>query len=823
MTRSHLLESAVADLRYAARSFARSPGFAAATVLTLALGIGVSVAMFGVLHAVLLRPLPIRDQSRTMLLWAEAKSQPGVHVPLRNGFLTEVAKSNHSFSDVGAVSLSGATPFMARDRERAFPMAVSLVNGGYFPTLGAVPQLGRLLEPADDEVGAQKSIVISDRVWRERFGSDTTVIGRSIDLQGNAQVVVGVAPRGFDYPAGTDAWSSFPQLEFRFSSTPNPDGGWYDFVGRLKPGVSRDAARSEMQAMLVNSSSRTLPDTSARVAGVAPIADFIVGNERPAILILTAAAILLLVMTCTNLAGLLLTRGLAREGEFTMRASLGATRKRLVVQLMVESTLLAAAGGVLGIVISVWLMRMAVALAPAGLARFDEISLDSPVILFSILLTMACVAVFALPPALKSAGYGLGRMLRQSSKGVTEGGWKRGGARPALVVTQFALTVIVLVMSGLMLRTFVGLQRVNLGYEPRNLVFVVLQGTGGGTDEIAANERIESVIDALVDRLPKQHGIIAAVPTPAIPFDAVGGATVAEEHFAIEGQGVSDGLKSPSILGLAAAPDYFRTLGIPMVRGRAFTSEDIPSAPSVCIVSQALASLAWPGQEAIGKRIRVVDEDGPGRMRTVVGVVGDVHMKSLQETTPAMYAPADVKFPYPFMAIRTVGDPHLAVATVKTVLAGIDQSFAIRAAVTMPDLLATQFARPRLLSTVLGSLGIAALVLAALGAFSVLALMVSLRSQEFGVRLALGATSRAIRDMVLSEGWRLTSIGIVIGLIIALASTRVLRSQLYAVSPTDPLTIIVVVAFLFAIATLAFYVPARRAGNSDPVIALRND
>lgn len=823
MTRPGMLESARSDLRYALRSFARSPTFAVATVLTLALGIGVSVAMFGVLHAVLLRPLPIRDQSRTMLLWGEAKGQPGVHLPLRNGFLSDVAKNAHSFSDVGAVVLGGATPFMARDQERAFPMAVSLVNGGYFPALGVVPQLGRMLAPSDDEAGAVKAIVISDRIWRQQFASDPKIVGRSIDLQGSAQTIVGVAPRGFDYPAGTDAWSSFPQLEFRFSSTPNPDGGWYDFIGRLKPGVSREVARAELQAMLFNSSSRTLPAADERVAGVAPIADFIVGNERPAILILSVAVALLLIMTCVNLAGLLLTRGLSRAGEFSMRASLGATRKRLVGQLMLESSLLAGVGGALGVLIAAALLRIAVVLAPPALARFNEIRLDLPALVFAVVLTVGCVVTFALPPALRTAGSGLDQLLRQASKSVTGGGWKRGGTRPNLVIAQIAITVIVLVMSGLLLRTLVGLQRLNLGYEPRHLVFIVMQGTDAGGDENAANQRLESVMDAMVERLPKQRGIVAAVPISAIPFDGVSGAPVIEQHFAIEGQAVSDGLKSPSILGFAATPDYFKALGIPLVRGRSFTINDGPSGPRVCVVSQALAALAWPGQDPIGKQLRIITEDGPGRPRTVVGEVGDVRFKGLHSATPAMYAPTDMRFPYPFMAIRTTGDPRLSLATIKSVLAGVDHSFAVRASVTMPELLATQFARPRLLSTVLGSLSIAALVLAALGGFSVLALMVSLRSQEFGVRLALGATSRAIRAMVLSEGWRLTSIGIAIGLIIALAGTRVLRSQLYAVSPADPLTIATAIAFLFAIATLAYYIPARRAGNADPVIALRND
>lgn len=823
-----MLEAAISDLRYAVRSFARAPGFAAATVLTLAVGIGVSVAMFGVLHAVLIRPLPIRDQSRAMVLWAEAQSQPGVHVPLRNGVLWNLSKNNKSFSQVGAVMIGGSTAFMARDQDRTFPMALSLITGSYFPTLGAIPQYGRLLTPSDDEAGAQKVVVISDHLWRQQFGADPSVVGRTIDLQGASQTIVGVAPRGFDYPAGTDAWSSLPQMELRFSSTPNEDGGWYDLVGRLKAGVSRDQALAEFQTILGGTSSRALPDVSERVAGVRPIADFIVGDERPAILILTAAVTLLLIMTCANLAGLLLTRGLAREAELGMRASLGATRSRLVGQLMLESGLLALFGAALGIGIAGVLLKLAVILAPPGLARFDEARLDVPVVLFAIALTGVCVVAFALPPALRTAGSKLDRMLRQTSRSVSSGGWSRKGARPTLVIAQFAITVVVLVSSGLLLRTLAGLQRLNIGYEAEHLMFVVLQDTQGGGDEGAMNQRAHMVVDGLRERLTGQHGVVDVTPTYTVPFNGVNGAPVIERHFAVEGQGISEGLKSPSIVALNASPNYFRTLGMSLVRGRAFTVDDAPTdapagTPYVCIVSEALAQLAWPGQDAIGKRIRVVGEDAVGKTRTVIGIARNVRILSLQGVEPTLYAPLNENVPPAVVAIRTTGAPREALPLVRQVLAGVDQGWVIREAVTMPELLAVQLAKPRLLSAVLGTLSVGAIALAALGAFSVLALMVSARSREFGVRLALGATSRTIRELVLREGWRLAGIGVAIGLAMALAGTRMLRSQLYDVSPTDPATILAVVTFLLSIATLAFYIPARRAANADPIVALRHE
>lgn len=828
MTRSHLFDAVVTDFRFALRSFRRGPDFVAATIVTLALGIGVAVAMFGVLHAVLIRPLPMRDQSHVMSLWSEAKTQPGVHVPLRNGFLWDASKNLRSFSSVGAVMEGGATVFMARDRDRDFPVALAFVEGGFFPVLGSVPQLGRLLQPSDDQAGAPKAVVLSDGLWRRQFGADPKVIGRSIDLQGATQSIVGVAPRGFDYPAGTDAWSSLPQMELRFSSTPNQDGGWYDLVGRMKPGVTIDQARREMQALLVRASSRALPDSSERVAGVQPFADLIVGDERPAILILSAAVFLLLVMTCVNLAALLLTRGLSREGEFSMRASLGASRERLIGQLMLESALLAVGGGILGVGIAWTLLRVAVVLAPPGLARFDEARLDAPVIVFAIAITALCVIAFALPPALRTAGSKLGRLLRQSSKSVASGGWSATGARSRLVVAQFAITMVVLASSGLLLRALAGLQRLDLGYTPDHLMYVMLQNTEGGSDEGAMNQRMHMVIAGMEDRLPKQHGIVAATPTSTVPFSGMNGAPVIERHFAVEGQGIREGMESPSIIGLNVAPNYFTTMGISLVQGRAFTTDDAPAdappgSPYVCIVSEALAKLAWPGLNPIGKRIRVVSDDGVGKMRIVVGVVRDVRFLSLQIAEPAMYAPLDENAPPAVLAVRTTILPRLALPTVKQALGEIDQGWVVREAVTMPELLDIQLAKPRLLSAVLGTLSLGALLLAALGAFSVLALMVSVRSREFGVRLALGATSRSIRELVLREGLKLTTIGLTIGLVLALAGTRVLRAQLYGISPTDPLTLIAVIVFLFAIAFIAYYVPARRAGSADPVIALRNE
>jgi predicted permease len=818
------MDALLHDIRSALRTTRRHPGFAAAVVLTVALGIAVLGAAFGAVHAVLLRPLPVRDQGRLVVIRAEDRSRSSdPHLGVPNGVLWDASARSRTVTELAGVPpLIGASPFAVHDGDRTIQLAVTPVTSNLFHVLGVTPALGRTLEPADDR-SSGPVVVMSYRAWRRDFDARADIVGRVLQLPMGTFTVVGITPEGFDYPKGTDIWLSDAQLDYLVGFTPRADQGYWDLVGRLGPRATIEQARSELTALLQDYESPFLGDPASRLATIQPYVDVITGDLKPALLILWAAGALVLLIACANVSSLLLARELVRESELAIRSALGAGRARLLRLLTIESLVLGLVGGASGALLAALLLRAAVVLAPPGLARFDELQLRPAVLAFVLALTVGVAIVCGLISAPRTTHGGLERTLRAGSRAL---GDARGGrARRWLVVAQVALAAVVLVGAGLAVRSLARLQRVDLGFEREHLLYAVVERLDPGStmpsDIQAARARYRTVMAELAERLRHVPGIVGAAPTDMIPFRVVGGTYGLDDHYNVEGQALREGLKSPLVGFDVASEDYFRIMGIPLFHGRAFTSEDHVSAPRVAIVSEAMARQAWPGQNPVGQRLRLVNDRGYGAWRTVVGVVGDTRSRDLGTIRPTVYIPLAQADPGPVLAIRTTGNPLQVRPIVEHTLRELDSGYRIGKAISIGQVLDVALAQPRFLAAVLATLSLTAVLLAAVGLYGVLALLVRQRTHEIGVRLALGAAPAAVRALVVRQSILLAGTGISAGLLVSLASTRVLRALLFEISPTDPLTLVGVMALLLTVALLAAWVPAMRASRVDPMIALR--
>jgi len=812
------------DCAYAIRSLGNRPGFTAAVVLTLAVGIGATTATFGVVNAVLLEPLPIRDQERVVGIQGEDRTKPDPRVGMTYEVVWRLEQAR-ALTEVAAIRPSleptGADPFAVRAGDRLTSLGVTLVAGNFFRVLGVAPAAGRLLVPDDDAPGAPRAAVLSYRAWRREFGGDSGVVGRTLVFAGAPHTVVGVAPQGFNYPKGTELWTTLAQL-FLARGAPKPDEGSFELVGRLRPGTTVEQAAAEVTSVLRGASAPRLGPPGARVATVRPLAELVVGDLRPGLLILTAAVALLLLMVWVNVAGLLLTRGLVRAPELAVRAALGASRGRLMAQLLTEHAVLAAAGGTLGVALGAALLQVAPVLAPPGLPRFDEVRLDGRTLAAAAVVMVLSVVAFGLAPAVLAARRDPEGALRSGSRMFT-GTRRAARARQLVVVVQVALALVVLVGAGLLGRSLERLQRLDLGFEPERLLFVVI---GSGVDPVAASvsgaeqeARLRAVFDAFAERLPGVPGVTGVTSAYSLPFTGAG----PDVPYTVEGQGPEAAERNPRVDLNPGLDDFVRTVGLRLVRGRAFTPADRAGAPPVVVVSEGLARQGWPGQNPLGQRIRLGRRDST--WRTVIGVVGDTRYRDLPAAPrPAIYRPLrqDPNALFTAMwAVRTTGEPRQALPAIRRVLREADPSAGIQFAASGRELTAEPLARPRLLAAVLAALSAVSVLLAAVGLFGVLAAIVRQRAHEMAVRMALGATPAGVRALVLRHAALLAGAGVLVGLALALAGTRTLRAVLFDVSPTDPLTLAGVAGLLLVVAMVAAAVPARRAARLDPLAVLR--
>ena len=797
------LDDVLRDAKVALRGFRRTPTFAVTAVLILGLGIGMATAMFTVFNAVLLRDLPVRDQDRIVV--PRAFDQAGTSMQLLPDVLDQMRRGTRTMRDVAGVVYFGASAFPFVDGERQIVLNRSAVTGNFFDVLGTRPLLGRLLRPGDDVKGAVPVIVLSYRAWQRDFGGDPGVVGRSLTDQywGWHYPIVGVAPPGLDYPAGVDYWVSITPL-----------GGAPMYVlGRLAPGATPATVQAEFLPLVNRSraaASDTLPVQLVR-ADARTLPQVVLGDVRPTLVVLTAAVALLLFIACVNVGSLLLLRASARARELAVRRALGASTGDIVRHLLVESVMLGVAGGALGLLCAEMLLHILLAFAPAQLPRTDVIRLAGTPLGVAAAVTLVSVLLFGLLPALSAARGSVGSTLRLDARSGRETR-RRRRVRQGLVVSQVALAVIMLAGAGLLARSLQRLEHVQLGYTPEHLSLFHLATPAADSTP----EQLDAMFETLAPRLRAIPGVRALTPILIPPFQGTDEFLLKVE---IEGQTPAEAEAGPFIPWEDGGPDYFRTFGIPLLRGRGFLDTDRADAPKVAIVSQSLAERFWPGEDPIGKRIRS-SNDRVG-WRTVVGVAGDIRYRSLRRANPTIYIPWQQIVWGGGFAVRTTGDMASVLPAMRRAVHAVDPRLSIWQAQTMDDLLDGPLAQPRMSTLLLSGFGLVALALAALGLYGVMASAVREQTREIGVRMALGATSDRIRIGVLTDALTVIGIGAVIGLAGASATTRLLTSLLYEVSPVDPIAFVGSCVVLVGIGLVAAYLPARRATRVDPAQVLR--
>ncbi|HEX6964220.1 MAG TPA: ABC transporter permease [Gemmatimonadaceae bacterium] len=806
------LDTVLRDARIGVRTLRRTPGFALIAMLTLALGIGLSTAVFTVADALLLRPLPVHDQNHLVVLWGEDRSQGFAHAPLGFDDAHEFARRTRSLERVGFASYYGAVPMPVHDGDGITRLRRALVSGEFFDVLGAHPVLGRALRASDDGRGAAPVAVLSYDTWRQRFDGDPHVVGRQLRMydDGVVYTIVGVMPQGLDYPSGTDFWA--PVV-----APASPRQRSYivlDVVGRLRSGATLADARNELTAFFNRPEA---PSVSHNLRGVVhTLPRLILGDVRPALFVFAAAAGLLLLITCINVANLLVVRGIARVREVAVRSALGAGRARVVVQMLIESALLAIAGGALGVAVAAAAVRSFVAFAPAGVPRLGEIHVNATALAGAVVITGLATLLFALAPAIMTSRVELQQVLRTDTRQSASRGSRR--VAEGLVVGQIALALLVLSAAGLIARSLIKLERAKLSLEPSHLLIGQLAIRYSDAQYDNAAKQI-ALLDQLAARLQAIPGVQGVSPVAAAPFAGSGGW---DGRVAAEGQSAQDAAANPVLNMDVVSPDYFVTLGIPILHGRGFTDADRAGAPDVVVLSESAARRYWPSDNPLGKRLRVGSDSA--RTYTVVGIVPDTRYRSLREARPSIYFPLR-QSPFPFapwtLAIRTSGPPAELVPTIRRVISEAAPDVALAAAAPFETYLEGPLAQPRLNAFLLAVFAGAAVVLAAVGLFGAMATMVRQRTRELGVRLALGATAGDLRRMVLQRGLAIATVGVGAGVIGALAANRLLSAMLYEVSPTDGVTLAVVATVLLAVAAVASLIPARAITRIDPVRTLR--
>jgi len=810
------MDTLINDLTFAVRVLRRNATFAASVVVTLAVGIGAAAALFGVVNGVLLSRLPIQEQDRVVVLRKEQLVGNETLVPFSVGDLRSYARETRTLEAVAGAQYDGAWPATMRDGDRVLTPNTAVVSGNFFTTLGMRAALGRTLTESDDVVGGD-AIVIGHSLWRREFGGDSTVVGRVIHGagRGNAFRIVGVMPRGFAFPGKAELW--VPTLTVMPGAASN-EGQWpYNLVGRMRTGVSAEQARAELAAYLARKA--YVPGEPRDVRAAArPIESLIVGDVKPALLALTGAVALLLGLANVNVANLFLVRGLARRRELAVRAAIGAGGWRIARLIGTEAVVLATLGGVAGLALAAWLLRLVVALAPAELPRTDAIRIDVAVLAATAAMVVASALAFSLWPAIAvSRQRDLHSALRSGARtGATDVASRP--ARSLLVVAQVALAIVVLVGAGLLGRTLSVLQRLDMGFVSDELSTVELSLPESIT---SSRPRLDAFYDAVTERLASMPGMSSATVVLVPPFSGGNGW---DAFFTAEGQTARDAAANPALDFQPVLPSYFSTMGIPIRLGRGIATTDREGTALVAVVSRSLAERAWPGQDPVGKRFKFGHADAPSPWTTVIGVVDDVRYRELTYPRPIVYvawAQQTDKPPLSFVVVRGTAGHTLAARDVNRLVRGIEPRVLVTSVATMRDRLTTSLARPRFDAVVLGVFAAVALVLAAVGVYGVIAALVRQRTQEIGIRLALGAQPGEVRSMVMRRGLALAGAGVAAGLAASLAATRVLGAELYGVHPADPVTMMAAALALLAAAALACGGPALAASRVDPLTALR--
>ncbi len=799
------------DLSYAWRSLRKRPGFAAVAIVTLALGIGANTAIFSVVQGVVLEPLPYPEPGRLMTVWEDhtARGGPAREWTGRANFLDWRAR-NRVFEHVAVYTGWGPNLTGVGEPER---LVGELVSAAYFAALGVEPAAGRAFTGVDEDPGAERVVIVTDGLWRRRFGGDPGILGKTVSLDGEPYAVVGVLPAGFESPftADVEIWRPLP---FRPG---DDDRGSYFLraVGRLRPGVSLDLARSDL-TRVGRELSGEHPEYYRDVAvSVVPLHEIVVGPTRPALLALMGSVGFVLLIACANVANLLLARSAARRREMAIRASLGAGRARIMRQLLTESLLLTLLGGGLGLLAGTWGIEALKSIAPAGAPRLDGVGLNLEVLAFTAGLTLLTGLLFGLAPALRASRPDLVGSLQHGER--AGGGAARSRLRGALVVSEVALALVLLIGAGLLIRSFWGLTRVDPGFRAAGAIGANLQLPRTSYRE---PEAIAAFFDQLLERLDARPSLAAAGAVSVLPLSG----DDSDVDVTIEGRPAPAPGDRAGVWYRAVSSGYFETMGIRRVAGRGFTDRDRAGSMPVAIVNETLARRHFAGEDPIGQRLKLGGPDSTRPWRTIVGVIGDVRHKGLGlEPAEELFLP-HAQFPRRIMTVvmRPRSEAVEALEVLRSEVRALDPDLPIGGVTSLTALVRGSLALPRFTALMLATFAALALALAAIGVYGVLSYAVSRRRREIGVRMALGADRGDVLALVVGGGLRLIGAGLAIGLPLALVASRLLRRLLIEISPHDPLTLGATAVVLVAAGSLACYLPARRAARFDPVVSLRH-